>query len=102
MWLFEHGHNPHMHTFTDALYWSFITATTVGYGDTSPVTTGGRIVSGLLVFLGLGLLGFASSRLTAYWLPQDDGDEVVKEITRVREELAEVKAALRDIAGRLD
>jgi len=35
-WTLEHGVNPTIHNFGDALYWSFITATTVGHGNITP------------------------------------------------------------------
>jgi ion channel len=41
----------------DSLYWSFITATTVGYGDIKPVRTESRIVAIVIAFLGLMLTG---------------------------------------------
>jgi hypothetical protein len=41
----------------ESLYWSFITATTVGYGDLRPVNKGSRIVAILIAFLGLTLTG---------------------------------------------
>ena len=41
----------------DSLYWSFITATTVGYGDIRPATHGSRILAILIAFLGLVLSG---------------------------------------------
>src|SRR4029077_3654130 len=34
----EHGLNPRITTFADALYFAFVTASTVGYGDVTPVT----------------------------------------------------------------
>lgn len=37
----------------DALYWSFITATTVGYGDIRPVRHSSRVLSVLIAFVGL-------------------------------------------------
>jgi voltage-gated potassium channel len=41
----------------ESLYWSFITATTVGYGDIRPVKRGSRITAVLIAFLGLVLTG---------------------------------------------
>jgi voltage-gated potassium channel len=41
----------------EALWWSFVTVTTVGYGDFYPVTTGGRITA--CVIMGTGLLTLA-------------------------------------------
>jgi voltage-gated potassium channel len=41
----------------DTLYWSFITATTVGYGDLRPAQNASKIASVLIAFLGLMLSG---------------------------------------------
>lgn len=41
----------------DALYWSFITATTVGYGDIRPITKISKILSILIAFIGLTFTG---------------------------------------------
>jgi voltage-gated potassium channel len=41
----------------DAAYWSFITATTVGYGDMQPVSRSSRILSVLIAMTGLILSG---------------------------------------------
>ena len=46
----------------DALYATIITVTTVGYGDLSPVTPGGRIFA---IFFALGAIGMASYAITA-------------------------------------
>ncbi len=39
----------------DAIWWGFVTITTVGYGDQYPVTDAGRIVGTLLLFAGIAL-----------------------------------------------
>lgn len=54
-WLFyllEKDMNPNLHGFIDALWWSFATATTVGYGDIIPLTFHGKILGILLMLLG--------------------------------------------------
>lgn len=50
--LFEHGINPQVTHFADAVWWAFATITTVGYGDTVPVTIGGRCVAVVLMLSG--------------------------------------------------
>jgi len=41
----------------DSFYWSFITATTVGYGDVRPLRRKSKVVAILVAFLGLTLSG---------------------------------------------
>jgi voltage-gated potassium channel len=48
--------------FLDSLWWALITATTVGYGDSYPSTTGGRFVAVSLV---LGMILFLIPMITA-------------------------------------
>jgi voltage-gated potassium channel len=42
----------------DSFYWSFITATTVGYGDIHPVKRGSKITAIVIATFGLLLTGF--------------------------------------------
>lgn len=44
-------------TAEDAIWWSYVTITTVGYGDKFPVTTEGRIIAIFLMTAGVGLFG---------------------------------------------
>jgi voltage-gated potassium channel len=41
----------------DSFYWSFVTATTVGYGDIRPTKTGPRIIAIVIGLTGLTLTG---------------------------------------------
>ena len=51
----------------DFIYWLVVTASTVGYGDLSPVTTPGKLVVALFVVpLGLGMFALAIGRLAAF------------------------------------
>ena len=60
---FELEENPDL-TWMDAIWWAFVTMTTVGYGDFFPVTDGGRLFVGLpTMLLGVSLLGYLLSLL---------------------------------------
>lgn len=62
IFLFEHpSHGGQVKNLFDAFYWSIVTLSTVGYGDITPQTPGGRIVAMALIFTGLGVLSFFTS-----------------------------------------
>jgi len=58
------GINPNINSFFDAVYWSIITISTVGFGDISPVTVEGRIATLFLVVGGLSVIAFFTSIVT--------------------------------------
>ncbi len=58
------GVNENIHTYFDAVYWSVITITTVGFGDISPVSTPGRIATLFLVVGGMAVIAFFTSIVT--------------------------------------
>jgi len=50
-----------VNTLFDALYWSVVTISTVGYGDVVPVTGEGKIVALIVIVSGIAVLAFATS-----------------------------------------
>jgi voltage-gated potassium channel len=55
------------------MWWAIVTLTTVGYGYTYPVTLGGRMFTGIVLFMGLGLIAVPSG-LFASALAKADRD----------------------------
>lgn len=68
IYLLEREINPSVSTFGDALWWAVVTTTTVGYGDISPITTGGRILAVILMITGIGLIGTITANLANHWM----------------------------------
>ena len=58
-----------INSFGDGLWWAFVTLSTVGYGDMSPVTVTGRAIGVALMISGVLLLGVIAATL-ASWLVQ--------------------------------
>lgn len=96
---------------SDGIWWAFVTATTVGYGDISPHTFYGRIIAMILMLMGIGLIGTVTSTITSYFLRENRKDvhsealEMVKrrldhfsELTE--EDVEEICGILRGMKGR--
>jgi voltage-gated potassium channel len=49
----------------DAIWWTLVTITTVGYGDFYPITPGGRIIGVFVMFSGIALIGALASMLAS-------------------------------------
>jgi voltage-gated potassium channel len=65
-------------TFFDALYWATISITTIGYGDISPVTTPGRLVTIISALVGVAVIALPSGIITAAYL-----EEIKKKKTKL-------------------
>jgi voltage-gated potassium channel len=54
--------------FGDALWWSVVTVTTVGYGDHYPVTVEGRLVAVGLMLIGIALVGVLTAAVASWFI----------------------------------
>lgn len=55
-WLAEHNDQPDAFgSIPDAMWWAVATLTTVGYGDVTPITVGGKIFGALITVIGIGM-----------------------------------------------
>ncbi|MEY4798224.1 MAG: hypothetical protein RI978_525 [Verrucomicrobiota bacterium] len=82
----------------DALWWALTTVTTVGYGDTYPVTTEGRIIAAGLMLVGIALFGSISAIVTSKLiLPKEtkDHEELRREVRALHGEIRELRDELR-------
>lgn len=52
-WIYERDVNPSVHNYGDALWWWFVSSTTVGYGDIAPVTVMGRAAGVITILVGI-------------------------------------------------
>lgn len=61
----QNADGANIRSFPDALYWSLVTVSTVGYGDHYPVTAVGKFTAIFLMFFGIGIFGGIIAKIVA-------------------------------------
>ncbi|HEX8577707.1 MAG TPA: ion transporter [Flavobacterium sp.] len=64
----ENDPNSNIKTAEDAIWWAYVTITTVGYGDKFPITTEGRIIAAILMTAGVGLFGTFTAYIASWFV----------------------------------
>jgi voltage-gated potassium channel len=92
----SHSSEAKITTGRDALWYSVVTITTVGYGDYFPITAGGRITAVFLMVAGLGLIGVLASLMATLLIgsPSSNEDETPDTAPTLDQELALIKTEL--------
>lgn len=67
---FENTPESNIKTAEDAIWWSYVTITTVGYGDKYPVTTEGRVIAVILITAGVGLFGTFTAYVSSWFIKE--------------------------------
>ncbi|MFC8918608.1 potassium channel family protein [Streptomyces sp. NPDC047821] len=91
-------------TLGDAVWWSFTTMTTVGYGDHAPTTGLGRVLAVGLMLSGIALLGVVTANIAAWFISRferDDAEErrqtaLLEALTR---EVRDLRAEVARLSG---
>ena len=100
---FERSSDSQLADFPNALWWGVVTITTVGYGDITPATVGGKIVAAFLMVVGIGMFSFLTANIASRFVTQDEheanGVEVSKlavEIRSLRDEVGLLRSSLKE------
>ena len=71
MYYFERQSQPEAFgSIPAAMWWAFATLTTVGYGDVTPITAGGKIFGALITVVGIGMVALPTSILATGYSQQ--------------------------------
>ncbi|MFF2402785.1 potassium channel family protein [Streptomyces goshikiensis] len=96
--------NGNIKNLGDAVWWSFTTMTTVGYGDHSPTTGLGRVLAVGLMLSGIALLGVVTANIAAWFISRFERDDRVEQaqtaaITELTEEVRALRAEVALLRG---
>ena len=103
--------DANIHSASEAMWWVYVTITTVGYGDHYPVTNAGRMVGIMVMTMGVGLFGTLAGYIANKLLTPDP--EMNREdadakrgadpiLTEIRDAIRDQKQQHADLATRLD
>jgi len=90
----RHAPGASIVTFSDGLWWAFVTITTVGYGDLYPVTELGRLIAVAVMLGGIALIGVVTATL-ASWIVERVSQNDEQEQGATRRQVAELSEELR-------
>ncbi|WP_369258561.1 potassium channel family protein [Streptomyces sp. R35] len=96
--------NGNIKTLGDAVWWSFTTMTTVGYGDHAPTTGMGRMLAVGLMLSGIALLGVVTANIAAWFISRFEKDDVEERrqtaaIEALTEEVRALRAEVAALSG---
>ena len=90
----------------DGWWWAITTMATVGFGDTYPVTTAGRLVGGVLMIISIALIGTMTATIASYFTEIFGLGKTPENATfasensnesALRNEIADLKAQIADL-----
>ncbi|MCP9276613.1 potassium channel family protein [Mycolicibacterium arenosum] len=97
----ERDHNENINNFGDALWWSFTTVTTVGYGDTVPVTVVGRLIAVALMVAGVSLLAVVTATLASWIVERVAAEDTASQVATAAQ-IEELRAEVRKLGETLN
>lgn len=80
----------------DGLWWTVVTLTTVGYGDLSPATPGGRATAVVLMVTSIGVVSFITANIAAFFIEEDEDDNLAEEVRSLHQRLDRIEELLAD------
>jgi voltage-gated potassium channel len=80
----------------DGMWWSFVTVTTVGYGDKVPTTGTGRLIATVLMTLGVALVSVLTSSITSA-LFLHGSKEQQEDVKLIRDQLDRIEELLQQV-----
>lgn len=100
--VFERDAGGPIQSFGDALWWAMTTITTVGYGDTYPVTPGGRMIAVVLMAVGIAVFGVLTAGIAAYFVGEDESEGQEEQLGRVLDKLDSLERRIEELDRKLE
>lgn len=83
----------------DAIWYVISTVTTVGYGDVTPDTVGGKIVGIILMIVGVGFFSLLTAYLSSWFMEEheEEEDEIKNKMVNLEKSMDELKSEVKEL-----
>ena len=86
----------------DGLWWAWISATTVGYGDIYPVTSAGRLLAACTVLVGIVFVALFTALIVEALVASRVGAALERDVEQVEREVEDIEREVEDIDVGMD
>ncbi len=91
----KHVDGANIKNFSDSLWWTVATITTVGYGDKFPVSDAGRITAFIVMVFGVGLVASFTGFIVSKFIVDDRADKILEETKELRKEVEKLREEIK-------
>ena len=101
------GIDPAIENFWQGIWWAWVTVATVGYGDTVPESTAGKVFGALVILFGVGFFSLLTASFSAYFVSRGEIEieeeelEEISELKRIEKRIDAMEKTLQRIEKRL-
>lgn len=98
MLVLESSPNDKINTPIDALWYIIATMSTVGYGDVTPESFGGKIIGIILMIVGVGFFSLLTALLSSWFIREHEmeEDELKNKIINMEDAINEMKSEIQE------
>ena len=102
------GIDPNIENVWQGIWWAWVTISTVGYGDTVPLSVAGKVFGAVVILFGVGFVSLMTAGFSAYFISRGEveiEEEEVEEIYRLKDIERRIEAmeqTLQRIEARLN
>ena len=101
------GIDPNIENVWQGIWWAWVTVSTVGYGDTVPVSTAGKILGAVVILFGVGFFSLLTASFSAYFVSrgeveiEEEEEEEINQLFLIERRIEAMEKTLKRIERKL-
>lgn len=101
------GIEPAIEDVWQGLWWAWVTVSTVGYGDTVPLSAAGKVFGAVVILFGVGFFSLLTASFSAYFISrgeleiEEEEEEEINRLKNIEDRIDAMEKTLQRIEERL-